>query len=120
MTYFRFVLGMLTLLTGVAIAQEIPPLEQMMELNRSGKWEQAAQLAQRFVDAKPEKSTDERCQGYYSLIYSQTRLGQIKQAKSTGSPPRSPNSVKNLVPENRQRQLRMMGSGTLLIRHRSG
>ena len=32
----------------------------MMELNRSGEWEQAAQLAQRFIDAKPEKSKDER------------------------------------------------------------
>jgi len=53
-----------------------------MELNRSGKWEQAAQFAQRFIDAKPEKSKDERCQAYYNLIYSQTRLGQIKQAKS--------------------------------------
>ena len=82
MTYFCFVLGILTLLTGVAIAQEIPPLEQMMELNRSGKWEQAAHLAQRFLDAKPEKSNDERCQAYYNLIYSQTRLGQIEQAKS--------------------------------------
>ena len=72
----------LTAAAMVARAQEIPPLEQMMELNRSGKWEQAAQLAQRFIDAKPEKSIDERCQAYYSLIYSQTRLGQIKQAKS--------------------------------------
>ena len=82
MTYFRFVLGILTLLTGVAIAQELPPLDQMMELNRSGKWEQAAHLAQRFLDAKPEKSNDERCQAYYNLIYSQTRLGQIAKAKS--------------------------------------
>jgi len=70
------------LLTCVATAQEKPPLEQMMELNRSGKWEQAAQLALRFIDAKPEKSMGERCQALYSLIYSQTRLGQIAQAKS--------------------------------------
>jgi hypothetical protein len=88
MADFRFVLIIvLTLLTGVlltglATAQELPTLEQMMELNRSGKWEQAAQLAQRFIDAKPEKSKDERCQAYYNLIYSQTRLGQTEQAKS--------------------------------------
>ena len=94
MTDFRFVLMIVlmfltcVLLTGVAVAQEIPPLEQMMELNRSGKWEEAAQLAQRFLDAPeksdvmPENSKDERCQGYYSLIYSQTRLGQIEKAKS--------------------------------------
>lgn len=66
------VLTLLTgvLLTGVAAAQELPPLEQMMELNRSGKCEEAAQLAQRFMDAreksdaKPEKSKNERCQAY--------------------------------------------------------
>jgi CubicO group peptidase (beta-lactamase class C family) len=87
MTEFRFVLAIvLTLITGVLLtsgapAQEISPLEQMMELNRSGKWEEAALLAQRFINA-PEKSKDERCQAYYNLIYSQTRLGQIKQAKS--------------------------------------
>ena len=69
-------------LTGWATAQETAPLEQMMELNRSGKWEQAAQLTQRFIYAKPEKSKDEFCQAYYSLIYSQTRLGQTEQAKS--------------------------------------
>ena len=91
MTDFRFVLAIVltllagVLLTSVAPAQEIPPLEQMMELNRSGKWEEAAQLAQRFIDANSEKSEtsqDERCQAYYNLIYSQMRLGQIATAKS--------------------------------------
>lgn len=94
MTDFRFVLAIVLtlltagLLTGVAAAQEIPPLEQMIELNRSGRWEEAAQLAQRFIDAaaesdvKLERSKDERCQAYYSLIYAQTRLGQIENAKS--------------------------------------
>jgi len=96
---FVFVIGLTllagVLLTGLARAQELLPLERMMELNRSGKWEEAAQLAQRFIDApekldaqpeksdaKPDRSKAERCEAYYSLIYSQTRLGQIDKAKS--------------------------------------
>jgi Beta-lactamase len=90
MSKFRFALMMgLAFLIGGAAAQEKPPLDQMMELNRSGRWDEAAQLAQRFIDAHPEKSnaqnpqsTDERCQAYYSLIYSQTRLGLFTEARS--------------------------------------
>ena len=85
MNYFRLVV-MLVLagVASVATAQEVsPPLVQMMELNRSGKWEEAAQSAQRFLDAKAEKSPDERCQAYFNLIYAQTRLGQVAQAQTS-------------------------------------
>jgi CubicO group peptidase (beta-lactamase class C family) len=83
MHYFRLVT--MILLAGVmsrATAQEASPLAQIMELNRSGKWEQAAQSAQRFLDAHAGQSTDERCEAYYSLIYAQTHLGRIAQAQT--------------------------------------
>jgi CubicO group peptidase (beta-lactamase class C family) len=73
---------MLTALAGAARAQEALPLTKIVELNRSGKWDQAAQAAQSFLVAKPEKSLDEQCQARFSLIYAETRLGRTAQAQA--------------------------------------
>lgn len=75
------VLGLSVAVAGAA-AQEAAPLTQMVELNRSGRWEQAAQLAQRFLDANAEKSNDERCEAYYHLAYAQVRLGLTERAQA--------------------------------------
>jgi CubicO group peptidase (beta-lactamase class C family) len=82
MRYFRLMLTVvLAGVAGIAMAQEVSPLTQIMELNRAGKWEQASQSAQRFLEANTEKPPDERCEAYYHLIYAQNRLGQTAQAQ---------------------------------------
>lgn len=79
---FIVVLGLSAANAVVAAAQDASPLAQMMELNRSGKWESAAELAQRFLDDDPKKSNDERCEAYYHLAYAQTRLGLTEKAQA--------------------------------------
>jgi len=64
-------------------AQASLTLDQIFELNRSGKWEQAAESAQNFLSAKPDKSIDQLCQARYSLIYAETRLGRTAQAQTS-------------------------------------
>jgi CubicO group peptidase (beta-lactamase class C family) len=54
-----------------------------MELNRNNEWEQAAQLAQSFLDTGGARPLAERCQAYASIAYSQTRLERLTQALST-------------------------------------
>lgn len=68
-----------------AVAQQSSPVEQIRELNRSGNWEQAAQMAQSFLEAGAAKSNKEKCQTYSSLIYAQTRLGRLAQAETNQS-----------------------------------
>ncbi|MEJ7616518.1 MAG: serine hydrolase domain-containing protein [Pyrinomonadaceae bacterium] len=51
----------------IASAQEISPLERMMELNRMGEWEQAAQLADQFLQNGATKPQAERCHAYTNL-----------------------------------------------------
>lgn len=83
MRYFSILLvTVLTTIAAAATPQESSPLTQMMELNRSGDWEQAARSAQRFLDAHAERSRDDRCEAYYNLIYAQTRLRRISQAQA--------------------------------------
>ncbi len=65
-----------------AKAQEDSPLKRMMELNRSGKWEQAAQAAQQFLDSGNVK-TVERCEAFHSLVYAHIRLDRAAAAQST-------------------------------------
>lgn len=65
-----------------AQAQEDSPLKRIMELNRSGKWEQAAQAAQKFLDSGNVK-TVERCEAFYSLAYAHIRLDRTAAAQST-------------------------------------
>jgi CubicO group peptidase (beta-lactamase class C family) len=70
----------LAVFVGGAAAQESPPLTRMMELNRAGRWEQAAEEAQRFLDAGSERSNEGRCEAYYHLAYARTHLGLAGQA----------------------------------------
>jgi hypothetical protein len=51
------------------------------ELNRSGRWGEAAQAAHQLLDADSPIPTDEKCQVYYSLAYANTRLGDQKAAR---------------------------------------
>lgn len=73
---------MLLVMAGVVPAQEVLSLDQIMDLNRSGKWDLAAGSARSFINAKPEKSLDEQCQARYSLIYAETRLGRTAEAQA--------------------------------------
>jgi hypothetical protein len=57
--------------------------EQIMELNRSGKWGEAAYMAQQFLDSHQIVSADEICQAYYHLIYASARLGDLTVARET-------------------------------------
>lgn len=66
-----------------AEAQEVSPIDRVMELNRNNEWEQAAQLAQSFLDTGGARPLAERCQAYTSLAYSQLRLDSLTQAQST-------------------------------------
>ena len=83
MRYFSIlIIAMLLIIADAAFGQEkVSPLTQIMELNRSGKWEQAAQLAKKFLETNTEKSNNDQCEAYYSLSYAQTRLGQIAKAQ---------------------------------------
>lgn len=76
-----------TLLAASAVAaasgQEVSPLERMMELNRAGEWEKAAELAGQFLEGGADKSQPERCQARVWLAFSQTMLGQKASALST-------------------------------------
>jgi CubicO group peptidase (beta-lactamase class C family) len=66
-----------------ALAQEVSPLDRVMELNRNNEWEQAVQYAQSFLDTGGARTLAERCQAYASIAYSQTRLDRITQAQAT-------------------------------------
>lgn len=66
-----------------AAAQEASPIDRVMELNRNNEWEQAAQLAQSFLDTGGARPLAERCQAYASLAYSHTRLDRITEAQAT-------------------------------------
>lgn len=54
-----------------------------MELNRSGEWEQASQLAVDFLRTGAARPLVEQCHAYASLAYSQTKLGRGPQALGT-------------------------------------
>lgn len=54
-----------------------------MELNRQGEWEQAAQLAERFLREGAGQPQPERCHARASLAFSQTMLGQKATALAT-------------------------------------
>src|SRR5215213_5382041 len=64
-------------------AQEVSPIDRVMELNRNNEWERALQLAQSFLDTGGARPLAERCQAYTSIAYSQTRLDKYTQAQST-------------------------------------
>lgn len=61
----------------------VAPGTRAMQLNRTGHWDQAAELAQRFLAALPTDSTASRCELYYNLAYAQLRLGHAADAATT-------------------------------------
>ncbi len=61
---------------------ELAP-EQIMQLNRAGKWAQAAESAQKFLASNLSKTIEQKCEVFYNLAYSQTRLNQIANAETT-------------------------------------
>ncbi|HEX8147250.1 MAG TPA: serine hydrolase [Pyrinomonadaceae bacterium] len=67
-------------LTPVAAAQQDPTLNRLLELNRSGEWDEAARLAQDFLTKGAQKPPAQRCEALYDLAYSQTRLGMSAEA----------------------------------------
>ena len=71
------------LLAPAAAAQQDSPLARMLELNRSGRWDEAARLAQEFLAAGARKPVAQRCEALYDLAYAQTRLGRSAEALGT-------------------------------------
>lgn len=67
----------------VFAAQQDETVDRVLELNRSGKWEQAARLAQTFLISGEPKSPAQRCQAYYGLAFAQTKLGRSDEARDT-------------------------------------
>src|SRR5207237_7412183 len=64
---------------GTAVAPGI----RVTQLNRTGHWDQAAELAQRLLALVPPDSTVPRCELYFNLAYAQLRLGRTSDAATT-------------------------------------
>ena len=54
-----------------------------MLLNRTGHWDQAAELAQRLLAVVPPDSMVPRCELYFNLAYAQLRLGHTSDAATS-------------------------------------
>ena len=54
-----------------------------MQLNRTGHWDQAAELAQRLLAVVPPDSMVPRCELYFNLAYAQLRLGHTSDAATS-------------------------------------
>lgn len=63
-------------------AQQDAPLARMLELNRGGRWDEAARLAQDFLAAGPRRPAAQRCEALYSLAYARTRLRMPAEARA--------------------------------------
>ena len=61
----------------------VAPGTHVMELNRTGHWGQAAELAQRLLAVAPTDSTVPHCELYVGLAYAQLRLGRASDAATT-------------------------------------
>jgi hypothetical protein len=70
-------------LVSVVTARQDGILDKIMELNRSGQWEQAARIAQRFLISSNPKSPTQRCQAYYGLAYAQSKLRRSEEEQDT-------------------------------------
>lgn len=65
--------------TGTAVV----PGMRVMQLNRTGHWDQAAELAQRLLAVLATDSTVARCELSYGLAYAQLRLERNADATAT-------------------------------------
>lgn len=83
MNFFRITLAVILFaIAATAQGQEVLTLSEITELNRSGRWDKAAEAAQTFLNAKPEKPPGEQCEARFSLIYAETRLGRSAEAQA--------------------------------------
>ena len=70
-------------LTPGAAARQDPTLTKVLELNRSGKWDEAARVAEGFLAAGARKPVAQRCEALHGLAYAQTRLGMTAEGVGT-------------------------------------
>ena len=75
--------GAAVLLARTAAARQDSTLARLMELNRSGKWDEAAQLARDFLASGARKPVAERCEALHGLAYAQTRLDRTAEVSET-------------------------------------
>ena len=66
-----------------AAARQDETLANLLELNRNGKWEQAAHVALGFLTLGPYKPVGQRCEAMQGLAYAQHRLGRTAEAWET-------------------------------------
>jgi CubicO group peptidase (beta-lactamase class C family) len=66
-----------------ASARQDATLTKLMELNREGRWDEAARVAQGFLAEGAQKPTAQRCEALNGLAYAQTRLGRTAEAWET-------------------------------------
>ncbi|MBV9926901.1 MAG: serine hydrolase [Acidobacteria bacterium] len=78
-----FVLACAPLPAPAAAPRQDSPLARIMELNRNGRWDEAARLAQEFLASAGRKPDAQRCEALYDLAYAQTRLGRPDEARAT-------------------------------------
>jgi CubicO group peptidase (beta-lactamase class C family) len=71
------------LLAPAAGAQADPTLSRLMELNQTGRWDEAERLAKGFLAAGAQKPLAQRCEALYDLAYAQHRLSRRSDALAT-------------------------------------
>ena len=80
----RIVIALVTLAIGIGFQagpDDGTTLQDVMELNRSGGWAAAADLADAIAESD-EPTPLERCEAYYHAAYARVRLGRLGEATS--------------------------------------
>jgi CubicO group peptidase (beta-lactamase class C family) len=83
LTLLLAALACATLFTPRVSARQDATTSKMLELNRSGAWDEAARLAQDFLKAGGSRPLAQRCEAFYSLAYAQMRLSKSAEALET-------------------------------------
>lgn len=82
MKNLALVLSLLLAFSSLSSAQDQSPPDRVMELNRAGRWDEAARLAEDYLkDAKARQPADS-CLALSQLAYARLRLGQDEQARA--------------------------------------
>jgi hypothetical protein len=58
----------------------VPDNAYLMQLNRNGKWREAARVGQEMLAHRGTFSDSEICETYFPVIYAQTRMGSTDEA----------------------------------------
>lgn len=70
-------------LAASAAAQEDKPIDRMTQLNRTGHWAEAAELAEQYIrTADAARPLADLCQAHALLAYSLMRLGETRKAEA--------------------------------------